>query len=350
MCENFQILKKMKKQVVLLITALTCAFFNFDAASEELISREVTLSNGNQVPASHIFTASESPWTFNLLKTNAPGEWTFYVLDKDSGKYEAVVKRSIGAGTKSFKLDPHDIFWRDAARFSFKNYDLFKGRIEFISYYEEVDTFSIYMQLAPSRPVVENTTMTYEYDWEYDCFNDNSKIQFDIIACDFEELLVHVSGSYYFAVEPDAFVIYASSIYPNEGTGSIYSYAENTDWGTIYRFSARNEFAYSYSTDTIFTTDYITDLQVLARLEELKKESGVSETEMQEEHVRMLGGNHIYVPEQFTLECIADVAGRRYRLQPSGNILDISRLQQGFYIIVYRDSSNKLRNLKIWKK
>ena len=103
MCENFQILKKMKKQVVLLITALTCAFFNFDAASEELISREVTLSNGNQVPASHIFTASESPWTFNLLKTNAPGEWTFYVLDKDSGKYEAVVKRSIGAGTKSFK-------------------------------------------------------------------------------------------------------------------------------------------------------------------------------------------------------------------------------------------------------
>ena len=34
MCENFQILKKMKKQVVLLITALTCAFFNFDSASE----------------------------------------------------------------------------------------------------------------------------------------------------------------------------------------------------------------------------------------------------------------------------------------------------------------------------
>ena len=257
--------------------------------------------------------------------------------------------KSVEAGNNTFTLNPRDFNWSHAARFKSGNgYDLFKGKIEFISYYEEVDTFSMFFRLAPFIPVLRDVSMQYEYDWEYDCFNEDSKIQFSVATHDAKEVTVLVSDSYYWRVDEEFFPIYNVQL-PVEND-SIYKYETLTDWGTIYKIYARNFFGYSYCDSIIFTTDLITDPQVLERLDQLKKEeSSIESMHTDISGIQIIDRNQVFIPSNYTYLCVIDIAGRQYGLPCENNIIDLSPLSNGVYIIIYKNANKALSNLKILK-
>lgn len=123
----------MKRLSIILSILYLCSTY---ALCKDLISRDIMLQNGDIVPLSHIFTEQETPITFSRTDTKAPGDWSFYILNENTKDFELKITKSVGAGSKTFTLNPRDFNWLYATRFKGENgYDLFKGKIEFVSYY-----------------------------------------------------------------------------------------------------------------------------------------------------------------------------------------------------------------------
>ena len=154
--------------------------------------------------------------------------------------------------------------------------------------------------MAPSIPVLKDMSMQYEYDWGYDCFSEDSKIQFSVAVHDAATVSVLVSDPYYYCYDDSFFAIYEVQL-PVEND-SIYKYETLTDWGTIYKIYARNFFGYSYCDSIIFTTDLITDPQITERLNQLKNEEtdiDVIPTDISD--IQIVAKNQVFIPSDYAV-------------------------------------------------
>ena len=190
--------------------------------------------------------------------------------------------------------------------------------------------------------------MQYEYDWGYDCFSEDSKIQFSVAVHDAATVSVLVSDPYYYCYDDSFFAIYEVQL-PVEND-SIYKYETLTDWGTIYKIYARNFFGYSYCDSIIFTTDLITDPQITERLNQLKNEEtdiDVIPTDISD--IQIVAKNQVFIPSDYAYICVIDIVGRKYSLPCENSIIDLSPLPNGMYIIIYKNANNTLSNFKLLK-
>lgn len=127
-----------------------------------------------------------------------------------------------------------------------------------------------------------------------------------------------------------------------------------TDWGQFYIIKVYNQYGGVESRDTLFTTNYIQDPLILARLEELEKEWSSVSSVPNEYGIRIINKNsHIEIEGNKSLVqdlSIYNSTGKLMKTQRGGESMDISDLPQGLYIVSCRTTTNQLLTQKIMKQ
>ena len=140
-----------------------------------------------------------------------------------------------------------------------------------------------------------------------------------------------------------------------DGKDNIHISFENPDWGEVYTFYVRNQFGYSYYDKQLFTTDYITDPEALAGIEELRnKATGVgSVTADSGDVLKSSDGEAVVFTREVNSAAVYDLSGICLMAEQGCSRLDTSHLPKGVYMVAvsWTDSAGttKRRNIKLLK-
>lgn len=206
--------------------------------------------------------------------------------------------------------------------------------------------------LAPSKPIIDNICFDYTFDWEADVIYPYGLFTADLISERADDYLIRYSHQCLFELpdenKRESFPLHKIIVAEeNDTTEFVYDWV---DWGSYVTFDARNKYG-SVSSDTICSTDYITDPAVLARLEEIRFErSGINDIFIEKQplsfiidkNVLSINGN---VPSVVSI-LIYDISGRILMTVENTKYVDISQLAKGFYILCCIDSTNRKRTIK----
>ena len=152
------------------------------------------------------------------------------------------------------------------------------------------------------------------------------------------------SASYIFSY-PDYFDVGG---YCFEGILNEVTYVElDPDWGEYLRVEAMNRYG-SVIGDYIYTTDYIDDTLILARIEEIKTGSAVNTLTDESVSFRW-DRNQIDFGSPVGSAKIFNISGAQVLISSPTTTIDISHLSQGIYIMSYTVNSTT-EQIKFQKK
>ena len=219
---------------------------------------------------------------------------------------------------------------------------------------EETDTFSLKFDLLPSTPQLINASWVDLSLGEYDEVTMDSKFYIEFKAHNVDYVATLESDPMYFKDENKRI------------TWSIYGYIrdlikENNiikfkcgylDWGTYVRFQAKNKWGGVWCEDTLFTTDYIHDPEMLARFETWRNSSKVERVNRDNIEIRYNQGIIDIIDSQNEITNISLYNSMGQSILSNNNTcaINISNLKSGLYILVYRTKNDKIVSKKIYKK
>ena len=297
------------------------------------------------MPLPEITTLQEMPITFNLVDKNATGVWKFYISTRNNG-FELRKEISVMPNNTSFTLAPESINWEYVYYYRYDEYILYLCKIEFNEATGASDEIYFKLRLTPTRPIITDIEFNYIFDWETDDIYPNGEIAFTIESED-ATMIRLLSSDFYNHSLPEPMIFQWSVDYDYDKETNNVITTTLVDWGTYFLPVARNDFGEIYCNDTIFTTDLITDPEILARINSYKDPASTKMNHM--EQVHYVDRNHIYIPKAFKPLVIVDITGRRHHLECINNIIDISLLPKGIYIISYTNRQKQTSNFKIIK-
>lgn len=323
------------------------------------ISPDILLSDGQIVNTSHIFLDKENP-TFSLDQSDFVADWQFH-LYTSADKSESILISQSESSSNKFTLDFVNTLTRDGItsklhQFSngMDNSIYFIGFVQISSDKTILEKIDISLNLLPSKPILSNISYEYKYNWDFDMM-------------DYGNLSVTVSsnrtsGKFLAKATVDTFCFefpttgrwYGTEFAKNSSSdNSAIFFTDWAEWGTYYWFETYNQYGYAVS-DMILTTDYITDPDILNRLEEIKN----SRSEQPE---IIISNDITFNTSQNTISIIGDksaisditicdIQGRVLYTQNSNDDIDISSLNKGLYILLYTDSAGHKYSTKFQKK
>lgn len=205
----------------------------------------------------------------------------------------------------------------------------------------KTSSIDIRLALLPCRPKIGNVIFKYEYNPEWDALIPNSDFSFDITSEGATTFIMYI-----FYPKYEHYAPYCMAFYGQDKMRLNYE----ADWEEYISVSAGNEFGYVRS-DTIFTTDYITDETILRRIEELRKPAGnISSVADKEDVTVSIDNNNISFSSAAEMVRILNISGRCIFERTSAEILDISGLAKGIYVMSYKGRNSKIHNFKFIKK
>ena len=363
---NMYINKSKRLRVLLLFSAIMT--LSSLAYPFNWISRTYLAGNDQKKVSDTIETANEL--TFEHVYESWVGRWDVLYLGYD-GEYHSIfdvdgesIRPQNETHSFTFKRfsdsrsDPH-IPKQAAKIYTDKEtplYYMVKLVCEF-THPGNGDTYSdsIFLRLGipTSRPSVpEIIGMKYEnivYDWKLDSMLD-SEFYIDIKCEDAIGCTLWYNTQCSFVNSEDVFLnIYEPFQLDNNGTAH-YRF-EDADWGTIMKFAGYNDLGHGEWTDRYFTTDYIDDPEVLARIEEMKNiKNGLQEIKQ----VRIpisdnisINDGYIYCTGEVASLEIYDLNGSLVATQHGAGLIRTSHFPHGVYIINYTESNGTTRHQKV---
>ncbi len=329
---------------VLFFITLVGAFQSYSQNSE-LISTEFT-QNGEVKSFDHI-VINHLPLKFSLIDETIQGEWRIEIKNNE-GKSIYADLESVGRGYCVFNPSTTNINWNNIPRKYDRslNRDLYEIGVVFCSEYGFVDVKYLKLGLLPSRPQISDVIFNIDaYDWEYDMIYPYGNLSFTIKSDGAQNFYYHTSHSFLFPTN-DFFVAFTYRVEGQDEANVSY----DADWGEYICVSAGNEFGY-VNGDTIFTTDYIKDEAILARIEELKNQAGI--------HVPNMDGvmqpptwnnNTLFFNEEVKRVCVYNMMGVLITQGQGLSSMDLSQVSSGVYCVVYEGYDRKQDKLKIVKR
>lgn len=322
------------------------------------ISPDILLSDGQIVNTSHIFLDKENP-TFLLDKSDFVADWQFHLYtsadksesilisqsESSTGKFyidfeTAIIGKDISAKLHQFTNDTEDSIY-------------YIGFIQISTNGNIIEKIEITLNLLPSKVIIEDIRYEYVYDWEYDMIFPNGNLYVTASAkqADYFNAL-STTTPFCFEFPSKGFGLIEPFYKESDDTDTATYHSDFADWGDFYCVWAINKYGFSTS-ETILTTDYITDPDILNRLEEIKN----SRSEQPE---IIISNDITFNTSQNTISiigdksaisniAICDMQGRVLYTQNSNDDINISSFKKGCYIITCRTTKNQIINSKIMK-
>lgn len=273
------------------------------------------------------------------------GNWSAYAMD-ENGNYVELDK--LNYATNEYEFDPSAIVWNNIER-TFEdsiNSWIFKVKISFLRTQNVKEDIFVNISLLPSKPVITDIDFQYEYDWINDYMSFDSEFLFNVQSDRVDDYWLYCSDSNNFKDESEPFFRYIWTLEFKEFGKAYYSMA---NWGENICVLARNKYG-SVRSDTIFTTDYIYDTDVLKRIDELHHKSSLNRVKENIPDDICYEDDILYCSEEVLLLQIYDLSGRIVFNVSTPRTVDISGLKTGLYIVSIRSRENKCKSLKIQKK
>lgn len=338
------------------------------AIGDVKINNRVELSNGDTVPSNHVFELDDVP-KFSLTKNGECALWSFAVwrdIIYDSGPQERRQKKlesvysSLGVDSL-FTVPLSSIKYGDhLCKYPKDSIRVFKGVI-FASFWDgTVDSVEVELNFLPAIPKVYDVSLTYEYDWIWDTFNEGY-MEFTAVskrAKKFGMKLINSyrnsydipedNGEYMLILEGDMKCLKVIN------RDSRVFKLNNCDWGQAYKIFAYNDFGTTFNDeDILFTTDYIHDPLVLARIDSLKKAETSDIHEInQNDGIKVFVNKNVvsFINKQNISKVIVfDSAGNVCWTQKTGSSIELHFWPSGLYIIRVYGNENEFLTTKIVK-
>lgn len=319
------------------------------SANAGIISDNVKLIDGRIVDFNHIYTVDDSP--------------TFRTVDEESANWELSIETPEGWKTILTELqsgsitidDFFSIFPQEKMRvYEEGDSGYFKLKINADSQ-SESDSRILYYNCIPSRPIISNVEIHGNYNWEYDDYDLGSYMTFRLYSERAEILHVLLESKNCHLTKPSNYFIDIVNIGyikdPIVGTGGItivpHSNSSNwydvtvksqIQWGQMFSLMTLNKYGESPSIDDMFTTDYITDPAVLARIDEMYRQAGVDSPNTSAPQMVIGNGNISFNdPENLIQEVsIYSISGMLLYQQSGNRDISTSDFPAGAYIINYK--------------
>ena len=333
----------MKKRVLNLILWLSVLSQTY----AQKISSHITLQNGREVSKEYAFLENDV-CTFHVddVLTEESAKWAFAVFNGETNSF--MIKVWQEESSKDFIVSAdmveRNVWHSEAKRFEYEGDSsrYFKGCIYLFINEEKKDSMIVLFNLLPSKPKVIDASFTYtRYDWDYDDFYpDYATFNIIFFSARCTKLIVETGDPFFFEFPHDKRLYFniKDIVFPSFEnyylTADVDKFA---DWGQYYRFIAQNDYGNSYVSDTIVTTDYITDPAILARLEEIRQEVSSISDISKDEDIHIFS-KHDYIEVQGNKFLVSnltlfDMNGKIVRQQKNGEDMNISDLPKGLYII-----------------
>lgn len=336
--------------------------------SKDIISR--TYLAGGQVKQVSEAIEMANELTFELIDENYVGKWDVFYLGYD-GEYHSIFdakdspkRPETECHTFNFmrfcnfryEMDiPSDaakIYTDDKAPLSY----FIKVTCELSSSNNDVNEFdSIFLRLGlpskkPEKP--EILGMKYEniiYDWELDCMLD-SEFYVDLRCEDAAVCSIMSNCRSCFENSEDVFLDIIETIHLDCNYNAHYRF-EGADWGTIMEFYGYNELGVGEPSDRYFTTDYIDDPEVLARIEEMKNiKNGLQDIKQVKIPISesiSINEGYIYCTGEVSSLELFDLNGSLLETQYGAGLIRTDHLPHGVYIINYTESNGRIIHRKV---
>lgn len=323
-----------------LFTILLASFML--ATYAQKIDNNVVLQDGSNVDTTHVFLDGESV-TYHLTDNKSDNiEWRLRLPNKMHERQQVLVSNAESFTFEVSKdlFSPLDYnyeqttFEGDSSVYIIGSICLYKDAVP-------VDSVPIVFNVLPSRPTLINASLVggeFNSDWlGYDPLT-TLKITFSstrMTSCGLLNYVV-LEAHDYFTFPTD----YGYLTIPNLAYTSIADdtfeteYANSVDWAEFYSLYATNKYGSVYSTDTIYTTDLITDPNVLSVINALRTTSDINENDVDD--VQLLYSNNVlsiegYGESDIELE-IFSLNGQCVYSAHSQKRVDLTFLPQGVYV------------------
>ena len=338
------------KQTLFLALTFTCILSSF----AQTISHTVQLTDGRTVDTSHIFLENDNG-IFFTEPSNIMADWNLKLYtNSEQNQLISILKSD--EPSNSFTIDINSIDWNhiDSTNWMVRPYHFtydndssvyYKGIVHININGIPTDQVEITFNLAPSTPQILDVTFEYEYDWNDDMIFPNGDL-YITIQSQRADIYTALNTTIPFCFEfPKMQGFLQMQEFPETNNGIAIFHSNYADWGEFYTFKTSNHFGTIWCNDTILTTDYITDPDILARIEELKNESESIEEVSKDNEIKFINRLDYLVVEgdRTTVTCttIFDMTGRTIITQNNGENLYIKNLQKGCYIVTCQTKQNK---------
>lgn len=312
--------------------------------SENLISDSVYQS-GISYDFNHVFSEA-TPLHFSLIDSEVSGKWSCALMANN----ENMIDISVDALGGYCNFDPRTVpfsIWQEEAFRTFNsldNRDEFTLYISFHSESGESDIRSVRLALLPYRPTLNNIQFEYSYDWEYDQIYPDGTFSFDVEAKNSKSFFLHLSHSFLSPSE-NVFFSFVQEFKEEEHTTISY----DADWGEYVSVSAQNDFGF-VSSDTLYTTDYILDENIINRINEILNSAG--NPSILDDTISFSWDNEIVrfdrMPQHLN---VYSLDGRKINVACVNEEINLSNMKAGVYIISYYNNKiNRYITHKILKK
>ncbi len=344
-----------------LFLALACIYMFSSYA--QTISRTIRLSDGRTVDASHIFLENDNG-TFFTEPSGTKADWNLKIYTNSKQK-PLIEVLTTNEPSDSFTINIDSINWSyiDSTNRVVRPYHFitendssiyYRGIVSMGSKGIVKDKIEVTFNLAPSTPKILDVAFDYEYDWNDDMIFPNGNLYVTVQsqrAARYTAL--NTTTPFCFEFPKMHGFLQIQEIPEISDTGIAVFHSDYADWGEFYTFKTSNKFGTVWCNDTILTTDYITDPDILARIEELRNESGdLCKTHQDNEiHITTLQNYLVIVGDRTAIDnvTIFDMTGRTVSTQNNGENLYINNLQKGCYIVTCRTKQNKTYIFKFVK-
>ncbi|MCC8039131.1 MAG: T9SS type A sorting domain-containing protein [Bacteroidales bacterium] len=203
---------------------------------------------------------------------------------------------------------------------------------------------------VPSRPVIESVNLEYTFDYDNVSIYPNGTLTVDFTSYDFWDDICEIVFFYTPGCDFELEGRFRIRLdFEPEGTedapfGTFFRLDENryrfvhekAEWGQFAWFGLVNSSGSSEFSDTICTTDYIYDPDVLEAIHNWGKGNSV-QLVPKDEMLPQISPTTIKFNTPNHLECcrIFDLLGREKSVFVKSNSIDISNLPAGLYILFY---------------
>lgn len=306
------------------------------ATTGDVISSYILQDNQEISVDSVIF--SISPFTLSAKEGVGAGDWEIQILNKKD-VYDCV-KRIYSSETCAFDPKEYIDYWRNEAGRIYDNahnWNLFSIKIMFSKFGNILDETELRLAYLPSCPEIRNIEYTYEYDWNLDSSLEDSCLSMDVESKNADKCIVNI----YPSINPQYshIILYLEYAFQEP----LQHIEFDADWEEVFKVGVLNEFGFVEKDTMYCVKSYIYDEKVLNRIKEIEeKYSGINDLLEESSLSFTYNGQDIKFDQAPDYLCIYNISGIKIIDMPTpDNIVDVSMLEKGIYIINYIYNSQK---------
>lgn len=321
---------------------LSIIFFIIATVSQaQTISPAILLRDSIYVDSTYKFVDADSMTFFLRGNADASLKWSLNI-NQEEGSSIPVLASEPGATSFGVKVSP-DIFPRYRVELDEDSSVYIRG---FVCLYEDeapVDSLHLLFNVMPSRPRVKNVCISGTFDYQYYGYVPLADLSIEFTSNNMERcFLARLASDSMNVFEFPKFSVLIYEEVPYQDINGYIHKIEwpHADWGEYYTIMSCNEYGSALG-DTICTTDFIDDENVLACLEWLRLHMSTDIANNYADNALRVSLNNgwLYINGYADTDIatyVYQLNGQLVHKSASDSKIDLNHLPKGVYIIELR--------------